>query len=45
MGLEWGGEKGQEERILTFSLDSSVSSDLLKQAYVAFVTFKINNPF
>lgn len=40
MGLEQGGEKGQEERILTFSLDSSVPLHLLKQVYVAFVTFK-----
>ena len=40
MGLEWGGEKGQEERILTFFLDSSVSLHLLKQAYVVCVTFK-----
>ena len=38
--MKWGGKKGHEERVLTFSLDSSVSLHVLKQAYVASVTFK-----
>lgn len=40
MGLEKGGEEGQEDRVLSFSLDSSVLLHLVKQACVAFVIVK-----